>query len=128
MIRRLRTWTSRRPSSATRPHLIWTNDESLVEERGTGASLDLSLNYLGVNLLRMVGVPLDGYYSFLLVTEQVLPVVNLNGYLDSDGVWRWHREESVSLEDYSNLAIVQYDNVFNRSRRGVGASEVLAGE
>lgn len=42
-----------------------------------------------------------------------MPAINFNGYQDAQGSWHWHGEESDAFEAYRQLAIVQYNNLFN---------------
>ncbi|WP_165249154.1 LTA synthase family protein [Adlercreutzia sp. ZJ141] len=81
----------------------------------------ISLNYLGVRLLGAAGLPLTPYQSCLAETSQLIPAINLNGYLLADGTWhRFNGEGSESEfaataeERLQNLRILQYDNLFNR--------------
>ena len=97
----------------TTPYIIWTNSDELRTAQGTGSSHDTSLNYLAADVLQRAGVPLDGYFSFLLSTQEGMPAINLNGYQDAQGSWHWHGEESDASEVCRQLAIVQYDNLFN---------------
>lgn len=98
----------------TTPYLIWTNSEELRRAYGVGDKRDLSLNYLAANLLKASGLPLDEQFSYLLSAEKEIPAINLNGYQDSDGVWRWHGESGPVDEAYRDLSIVQHDNLFDR--------------
>lgn len=97
----------------TTPYLIWTNSEELKQAYGTGNTCDLSLNYLGANLLKASGLPLDEQFSYLLSAQKEIPAINLNGYRDRDGIWHWHEKAGFSDEAYRNLAIVQHDNLFD---------------
>lgn len=103
------------------PCMIWTNSPELSQAAEKSASLKsmqqasgLSLNYLGALTLKAAGLPLNEYFAFLLATQEELPAINLNGYLDEEGAWHWHGEESASSQAYHDLAIVQHDNLFDR--------------
>ena len=80
---------------------------------GTGNTANLSLNYLGSNVLKASGLPLDEYFAFNKAIEQEIPAINLNGYQDSAGIWYWQKEESDASTALEELAIVQHDNLFN---------------
>lgn len=95
------------------PYIIWTNSEELRKMYGTGNTADLSLNYLGSNVLKASGLPLDEYFAFNKAIEQEIPAINLNGYQDSAGTWYWQKEESDASTALEELAIVQHDNLFN---------------
>lgn len=95
------------------PYIIWTNNEELRKVYGTGNTADLSLNYLGSNVLKASGLPLDEYFAFNKAIEQEIPAINLNGYQDSAGIWYWQKEESDASTALEELAIVQHDNLFN---------------
>ncbi len=73
-----------------------------------------SINYLSARLVEDCGLPLSSYQKFLLNTSEIIPSMNINGYMTNDGTW--HRFEDISdakkaLNDYE---IVQYDNLFNK--------------
>lgn len=96
------------------PYLIWTNSEELRREYGVGNEADLSLNYLAANLLKAAGLPLDEQFAYLLSAQKEIPAINLNGYMDAKGVWRWNGESGPVDEAYRDLAIVQHSNLFDR--------------
>ncbi len=97
------------------PYLIWTNSEDIQDAVGVGNTLDLSLNYLGLEVLNLAGLPLDNYYAFLSQIQELMPIINLCAYQDAEGAWYWHGEESESevSQAYSDLAIVQYYRLFD---------------
>ncbi|WP_102374539.1 LTA synthase family protein [Raoultibacter massiliensis] len=119
------------------PYLIWTNFETSEAPARSGSllaestepdleqlerplypdSTDMSLNYLGAHMIAAAGLPLDPYHSFLLDSQAVLPAVNINGYLDAQGTWRWIDERHDDPADEASaalarMAIVQYDILF----------------
>lgn len=100
----------------TTPYLIWTNAEELHAAYGVGNECDLSLNYLAANLLKASGLPLDEQFAYLLSVEKEIPAINLNGYRDSAGIWRWNGESGPVDEAYRDLSIVQHDNLFDREK------------
>lgn len=99
----------------TTPYVVWTNDATLRDVYGVGNVRDLSLNYLGANVLKAAGLPLDEYFAFTLSVERLMPAINLNGYQDALGAWHWHDEENAASNARSELAIVQHENLFGRS-------------
>ncbi|MDO4443502.1 MAG: LTA synthase family protein [Slackia sp.] len=96
------------------PYMIWTNDEELRLASGKPEMRDTSLNYLGATLLRKAGLPLDEYFAFTLAMRDDIPAINLNGYQDAQGVWRWHGESSDSSEAYRQLSMVEHANLFEK--------------
>lgn len=109
------------------PFFIWAN-EAAREAYGLSAADDgatqmtTSLNYLGALLLEAAELPQTTYAAYLNALRDDLPVVNLNGYQDSDERWHWFGEtpktKSQSLADQAldDYEIVQYDLLFNRNR------------
>ena len=71
---------------------------------------NISANYLGIELLKAVGGGIDGYYEFLNELFELYPVVNVNGYMDSDGEWHSWEEEEEALLLYEQL---QYGIMFD---------------
>lgn len=96
----------------TVPYMIWKNYEDEEGGRDIEPNNPLSLNYLGAQLLKEADLPLSDWQRFLLAVKEELPAINLNGYLDKEGVWRWIGEESVSLDAFQDYALVQYDMLF----------------
>lgn len=101
------------------PYMIWANDAARAQGAGTslpdvGADARTSLNYLGAKLVAATGQPLTSYQRFLLAVREVLPAINLNGFLTADGTWHWFGEETEADEAMQAYAAVQYDNLFNK--------------
>lgn len=97
------------------PYMLWTNDEQLSRHVRHGG--DTSLNYLAATTLKTAGLPLNEYFAFLYATKQSLPAINLNGYMDAEGVWRWNDDaDSSSAEAVADLAIVQHQNLFDNKQ------------
>ncbi|RDB62219.1 sulfatase [Gordonibacter sp. 28C] len=110
----------------TVPYLIWANEaarESGVRapaSEGDAMGAPSSLNYLGAKVVEAAGLPTTSYQRFLLAASESVPAVNLNGYLASDGVWRWFGEDGgddAAADTLRSYAIVQYDNLFNKEAR-----------
>lgn len=74
--------------------MLWTNDEQLSRHVRRGG--DTSLNYLAATTLKTAGLPLNEYFAFLYATKQSLPAINLNGYMDAEGVWHWNDDADSS--------------------------------
>ena len=95
--------------------MLWTNDEQLSRHVRHGG--DTSLNYLAATTLKAAGLPLNEYFAFLYATKQSLPAINLNGYMDAEGVWHWNdHADSSSAEAVADLAIVQHQNLFDNKQ------------
>ena len=72
----MRLWTT--------DYLIWAN----YDVAGNGqesADIDLSTNYLGTEMMNLIGAPLTDYQKAQLVLRQALPAINTTGFLDSAG-------------------------------------------
>ncbi len=88
------------------PYVIWSNYDTGFEQ----TDMDLSLNYLGANILKIVGKQ-TAYSKYLLDLEEQLPVINTVGYQDNQGVWHLHSETNELIEEYE---AVQYYELFRR--------------
>ena len=79
-----------------------------------------SLNYLGALLLEAAELPQTAYAAYLHELREDLPVVNLNGYQDSEGRWHWFGEtsktkaQSIADQALDEYGIIQYDLLFNK--------------
>ncbi|MBR3691056.1 MAG: LTA synthase family protein [Eggerthellaceae bacterium] len=105
------------------PYLIWANYDTGLE---TGARLDTSLNYLGMNLINVAQLPLTPYLQFLESAQTSLPALNTVGYMSSDGSWHaysaeWTHDEHAedfpliaeAAQTLSDYAVVQFANLFD---------------
>lgn len=93
------------------PFFLWANYD--IEEQD---GVFTSLNYLSGRLFEAAGLPLTTYQHYLMELSESIPAMNVNGYLDNDGVWHGYvdsgNENSFILE-YEN---VQYHNVFAKKK------------
>lgn len=96
------------------PYMIWTNSEEIRQANISGIQENMGLSYLSANVLDIAGIPLDEHFAFVYGIQQKLPAINLNGYMDTDGIWHHHGESSISDEAYNELEIVQYKRLFDR--------------
>lgn len=85
------------------------NNESLQD-------FDTSLNYLGALVMKVADLPTSSYQEFLLELHREMPVINTNGYSDSQGVWYRHDEEGILLEQRRRYTVVQYDHLFGETK------------
>ncbi len=78
------------------PYVIWSNYE--MDEKGIVR--DMSLNYLGANVLEAACVHTP-YSAYLLELQQKLPIINTMGNRGSDGQWQlnsWLDEEIITYQ------------------------------
>ncbi len=76
----MRLWTT--------DYLIWAN----YDVAGNGqesADIDLSTNYLGTEMMNLIGAPLTDYQKAQLVLRQALPAINTTGFLDPRAPCTW---------------------------------------
>ena len=96
----------------TVPFYIWANYDLDLEEE----SLEFtSANYLGMHLLKLIGVPLTPWYQYLEQMEEQMPIVSAIGYADETG--EIHPMDDAAMEypamqQYQNM---QYYYFYDRS-------------
>lgn len=90
------------------PYIIWSNFDLGTEKM----EFDMSINYLGANLLNLIGIDTD-YTNFLLELEQTIPVINSVGYQTGDGKWHSLKEENELITQYQFL---QYYELFDKGK------------
>ena len=90
------------------PYFVWTNYDT-----GTDATHDVqsSANFLGAQLLELIGAPLSAYQKALLVLHQDILGVNTNGFCDSKGVWHDAADGAAEDHPYHQLQLLHYLNV-----------------
>lgn len=94
----------------TVPFFIWSNQD--IEEKQVDA---ISMNYLSSYFLKEIGFPLTAYNKYLLDLYEKYPVVNINGYLDTDQVWHNAVEMKQNKElNYYNMLV--YNGVVNNNK------------
>lgn len=99
----------------TTPYLIWGN--SAARQLGLADPAKVpggttSLNYLGALMMEASGLPLDEHLGFLSALRQVLPAINMNGYLAPDGQWRWFDQDGGIADALRAYEMVQHRNLF----------------
>lgn len=67
-------------------YIIWANYD-VAGNTQTSQEDDLSSNYLGSELMKLIGAPLTDYQKAHLTLRQSLPALNSVGYEDSQGRW-----------------------------------------
>lgn len=88
------------------PFVIWANYD--IEEAD---SLDISLNYLGGMVMQVAGVPLSPYFSYLQELREDYPIITVNGYIDSQNVYRNWENNGNEFPEYQML---QYNYLFDK--------------
>lgn len=89
------------------PFFIWTNFD--IDEQD---DLFTSVNYLSGIMFEAAGIPLVPYQNFLLKTMEIIPAMNINGYMDEVGRWHSYNEESAKSPLLENYWELQYNNMF----------------
>lgn len=72
----MRLWTT--------DYLIWANYD-VAGNNQTSEVDDLSTNYLGTELMNIIGAPLTNFQKAQIMLRRDLPAINTTGYLDSAG-------------------------------------------
>ncbi len=90
------------------PYMIWANYTS--ETLPVNLSKDLSLNYLGANVLDLAGIRTP-FTAYLLDLEKHLPVINAVGYQDECGTWHRLEEKNENVDEYQKVG---YYMMFDR--------------
>lgn len=92
------------------PFLIWSNQS--LESKTVEA---ISMNYLASYFMKEANLPLTAYNKYLLDLYSKYPVVNVNGYLDSEGNWKDTSgfQQVKELQEYNMLV---YHSVMNKSQ------------
>ena len=80
-------------------YIIWANYD-VAGNSQTSHEEDLSSNYLGSELMKLIGAPLTDYQKAHLTLRQSLPALNSVGYEDSQS--RWLLSSSKSDEAYND--------------------------
>lgn len=80
------------------PYIIWANYDAEIEQ----INKDMSLNYLGANLLKCIGIKTN-YSEYLLDLEKKVPIINLVGYKDDKDIWHNYQEENDHISQYRKI-------------------------
>ena len=104
------------------PYIIWSNyDVYSTQDTESTKQTDMSLNYLGANLLGLLGISTP-YSQYLLSLQQQIPIVNSVGYQDSLGEWFSLEIENPVLTEYQS---VQYYELFGNKLSGYFTNQAL---
>ena len=83
------------------PYFIWANYD--IESREDS---NISLNYLGCELMDVCGLPKSDYMNFLEEQRENLPIITSFGYMDGDG--NWHKKSSSADDDTEEMKKYRY--------------------
>lgn len=88
------------------PFIIWANYD--ISE---GKNVVISNNYLENLLLKQAGIDLPLYNQFIEKVSDTIPAMNVNGYMDDDGIWHNYdsSEQKEAITDLlSKYELLQY--------------------
>lgn len=83
------------------PFLIWANYD-IAEAQ----DVMISTNYLGSLMIQQTNLPMTGYQRFLADLYQELPVINLVGYIDKDGIVS---DDAGGLTEHQRALLLEYE-------------------
>ena len=67
-------------------YVIWANYDVAGREQ-TSSTEDISTNFLGAEVMNLIGAPLSDYQKAQLSLRESMPAINIIGYQDSNGSW-----------------------------------------
>lgn len=99
------------------PFVLWANYD--IEE---AEDVDLSNNYLMNLMLKQAGIELPLYHQFVEKVSRQIPVMNVNGYMDDQGIWHAYDKDETEeiatlLDDYE---ILQYGFYSDQNKEKMG--------
>lgn len=80
------------------PYVIWCNYDTEIQN----IKKDMSLNYLGANILELAGIN-NTYAEYLLDLQEKIPVINSKGYQTIEGEWFNINEPNTLMDQYRNI-------------------------
>lgn len=102
------------------PYIMWANFD-LGENTAGG---DVSLNYLGGELLEKAGVPLTGYQKYLKELQTEIPVITANMIMTEDGVrHRYDDGEALVSSLLDGYHMLMYNHLADSKNRLTGFFE-----
>ena len=81
-------------------YLIWANYDVAGRDQESTRD-DLSTNYLGTELMNLIGAPLNKYQKAQLCLRDALPAINSTGYMDRNQLWRLSNAQPTGVQDDS---------------------------
>lgn len=100
-----RTGISEQQKRCITPYIVWCNYDSELQN----INKDMSLNYLGAQVLKLAGIKTE-YTSFLLDMQEKIPIINKLGYRTLDGNWYSTNVYNELVSQYRNM---QYYMLFD---------------
>ena len=94
------------------PFVIWANYDIQEAEVDT-----ISANYLSTLLAQTAGLPLTQYQKYLSVLYQSLPVIDLVGYIDSDGEYYESGAETPYDDLLHQYNCIEYNALLDKTDR-----------
>ena len=100
-------------------YIIWANYD-VAGNTQANQNDEMSTNYLGAELMQLIGAPLTDYQKALVTLRDALPAINTTGFEDSEKLWYLASvEESdgneslqAALDARSDYATLQYYTMF----------------
>lgn len=90
------------------PYFIWANYDVAGREQ-VSEHRDMGINTLGSTMMHLIGAPLTPYQKSSLAIQSQVPIVNVNGYMGSDGIWyAFDNEESPYVSIVDDARRIQY--------------------
>lgn len=86
------------------PFVIWANYD--IDEKDVGTT---SINYLGAMLMETAGMPMSGFYKYLLDLQKDMPVICTAGFVDKDGNFAAREEDCVFNDRLRDYRYLQYN-------------------
>ncbi|WP_302152520.1 LTA synthase family protein [uncultured Enorma sp.] len=102
-------------------YVIWANYDLAGSEQQSQQE-DISTNFLGAEVMNLIGAPLSDYQKAQLALRESMPAINMIGYQDQAGVWHLssavadeHATEAFSAAQKAreDLAKMQYLKLFD---------------
>ena len=100
-------------------YVIWANYD-VAGNSQTSENDDLSTNYLGAELMQVIGAPLTNYQKAHICLRDALPAVNSTGFEDGEGRWYLSSADNsdgdksakASQKARDDYAKMQYEKMF----------------
>lgn len=86
------------------PFVIWANYD--IEE---SKNVVLSNNYLENLLLKQAGITLPLYNQYIEKVSELIPAMNVNGYLDYEGIWHNYETDTDGEPDAVQKCLKEYE-------------------
>lgn len=102
-------------------YVIWANYDLAGNEQQSQQE-DISTNFLGAEVMNLIGAPLSDYQKAQLALRESMPAINMIGYQDQTGAWHLssavadeHATEAFSAAQKAreDLAKMQYLKLFD---------------